>query len=127
MINTYKNILPVGSIVHGSLRIEDLLPAFLFALEDVDAVAATRFGFELIELGFGYSQCGVCFGPREEWPNVDDETLIDIQEEISDKLNEYVPAGCYFGAHEGDGSDFGVWGISPKFEEYDADACSVLR
>mgnify|MGYP003639981671 FL=1 len=126
-MNTYKNILPVGSIVHGSFRIEDLLPAFLFALEDVDAVAATRFGSELIELGFGYSQCGVCFGPREEWPNVDDETLIDIQEEVSDKLNEYVPAGCYFGAHEGDGSDFGVWDISPAFEEYDADACSVLR
>ena len=77
--------------------------------------------------GFGYSQCGVCFGPREEWPDVDEETLIDIQEEIADKLNEYVPDGCYFGAHEGDGSDFGVWDVSPEFEEYDADACSVLR
>lgn len=127
MNNTHTNTLPVGSLIHGSHRIEDLLPAFLFALEGVDAASATRFCSELIELGFGYSQCGVCFGPREEWPEVDEETLIDIQEEIADMLNDYVPAGCYFGAHEGDGSDFGVWDISPMFEEYDGNACSVLR
>lgn len=109
MTQTHTNKLPVGSIIHGSHRIEDLLPAFLFALEEVDGVAAGHFNSELIELGFGYSQCGVCFGPREEWPDVDEDTLLDIQAEITDKLGEYAPDMCYFGAYDGDGSDFGFW------------------
>lgn len=34
---------------------------------------------------------------------------IDFLNELYDLLNEHAPDGCYFGAHEGDGSDFGFW------------------
>jgi len=31
-----------------------------------------------------------------------------------DALNEYAPDGYYFGAIEGDGSDFGFWAIEDE-------------
>jgi hypothetical protein len=108
---TTQNNITLGSVIHGTLRSEDLLPAFLFALEDSGSPKAARFNSELIELGFGYSQCGVCgMGNREEWPEgFDDDTAQEIINDMMDALNDIAPDGYYFGAHPGDGSDFGFW------------------
>lgn len=32
-------------------------------------------------------------------------------EEASERINELLPDGCYFGAHPGDGADLGIWDI----------------
>ncbi len=42
---------------------------------------------------------------------IDREEKCYIMENIFDYLNEIAPEGCYFGAHEGNGSDFGFWEI----------------
>lgn len=34
-----------------------------------------------------------------------------LNEEIFNHMNSIAPPGCYFGAHAGDGSDFGFWSI----------------
>ena len=109
-----KNNITLGSVIHATLRPENLLGAFLFALEDAGSSKASRFNADLIELGFGHSQCGVCgMGNREEWPEgFDDDTAQEIIADMMDALNDIAPDGYYFGAHEGDGSDFGFWPLS---------------
>jgi hypothetical protein len=106
-----QNNITLGTLIHATLRSENLLPAFLHALEDYKHPKAGAFNSELIELGFGYSMCGACgMGNREEWPEgFDDDTAQEIINDMMDALNDIAPDGYYFGAHPGDGSDFGFW------------------
>jgi hypothetical protein len=108
-----QDTITIGTVSHGTLRAEDLLGKFLFTLEKIDPNAGARFNAELISLGFGYSQCGACgMGNRDEWPEgFDDDMAQEIISEMMDSINAACPAGIYFGAHYGDGSDFGFWEI----------------
>jgi hypothetical protein len=100
----------IGSISHGTMRAEDLLPKFLFAIEELDQSRATKFNTELIECGFGYSQCGACgLGNRDKWPEGFDDYADDFVNELADALNELAPPYFYFGAHPSDGADYGFW------------------
>ena len=95
----------VGSISHGTLRTIDLLRAF---------------AFELSYLSGDYAELVNLADERHEAIDVDadNETPEDSElvNELIDALNELAPAYCYFGAHEGDGSDFGFW---PSMEAID--------
>ena len=42
-----------------------------------------------------------------EWWNSED--AISLLENLEDTLENYAPEGYYFGAHPGDGSDYGYW------------------
>ena len=94
------------SISHGTLRTQDLIPAFLDAVEEYapahyQALMAAPFPFIP-----AYVQDE---GDGSEW--WDSEEANDKLNELFDILNDHAPEGCYFGAHPGDGSDFGFWEI----------------
>ena len=99
------NIEP-GTLIHGTLRNEDLLPAFADELERI-----TFRGVGEVEIRIAEA--------RELVPN---GLLVEGNEEVEtevifalmDLLNDYAPDGLYFGAHEGDGSDFGFWAIEDE-------------
>lgn len=40
------------------------------------------------------------------------EDAIALLESLTDALDSYAPEGYYFGAHPGDGSDYGFWQIA---------------
>jgi hypothetical protein len=42
-------------------------------------------------------------------PMKDEEDAHFLLTEIQDALELFAPPGAYFGAHEGDGADFGFW------------------
>lgn len=99
-------LLHIGSISHGTLRPEDLIPSFLWEAEHLRLTRAERHIVARIRR------------ESDKWAEDGDSDVIhtDDQDEalehLCDILNAHCPDYCHFGAHEGDGSDFGVWPTS---------------
>jgi hypothetical protein len=88
----------VGTVIHGTLRPEDLIEAFTRELQWVSRNDRETHESEIL------ARCDAADGiPEDDWP--------EIVNELIDALDARAPKDCYFGAHEGDGSDFGYWPI----------------
>jgi len=85
------------SVSHGTLRDEDLIPAF----EGILDIA-----------GVEYDRPVAVDKLLEGQPLTDheaEEVSCYLNETLFDLLNDITPEGTCFGAHPGDGSDFGFW------------------
>ena len=85
----------IGTVSHGTLRNEDLIDALFPVLEELDPKSAE-------ELHQRYDDAIGDDTEREDGAD-------DCVAELMDCLSANCPAGIYFGANEGDGSDFGFW------------------
>ena len=90
--------LPLGTVIHRTMREEDLIPAFLDALESV----APRQAAEMRE---EYADQIAQADPEFCW-----EVLVDA-------LDAHAPPYTYFGSNPGDGSDMGVWINDEQIED----------
>lgn len=96
-----------GSVSNGTMNPRDLIPTFMFLLEDLDPKRATTLTMTYSGDGWPYSMDGLSFGEYiDENPEQADELLNDL----FDALDECSPAGFSFGSHPGDGADYGYWG-----------------
>lgn len=101
------------TVISATLRNQDLIPAFLVCLHKVDEVAFARFLTPRISCPLVASWPWAAVHGRA-WP-ADDNVWWESEEasewcnSLIDELNARAPEGCYFGAHPGDGSDFGFW------------------
>jgi hypothetical protein len=106
------NTATIGTISHGTLRDEDLLEAFADELSRLGGsetlIREARETLATLEDG----------GEAEDAP--------EIVNDLIDALSEFAPPYCYFGTHEGDGSDFGFW-LSMESLEEDVHNASVLK
>ena len=96
-----------GSISTGTLRSQDLIPAFLEALSKLSPEAYQQ----MQEPATGFAMVPAYALEDEEsgwWYSVDCDCVMYA---LEDALNEHAPDGTYFGAHPGDGADFGFWPI----------------
>ena len=91
--------MEIGTVIHGTHRTQDLIPAYLDVLKECDVNEYNKYIDEIPEYAFDDLDC-------EFWNS---ETAQYILEELFDLLNQHAPENCYFGAHVGDGSDFGFW------------------
>jgi len=98
-----------GTVSHGTMRPQDLIPAFLDCLADVWPEAYEGYMVYPFPPVPSYVMDE---GDDSEWWTSDDAGY--RLESLFDQLDEAAPEGYYFGAHEGDGSDYGFWTI----EEY---------
>ena len=108
-----SNTMEIGSLISGTLRPQDLIPAFIAELEYLDpGVSIEVPGREAL--------------PEDEaspwWQSEDAEALA---EELIGLLNDIAPAYTYFGAHHGDGADFGLWPDYAAIEYDITDGCLV--
>ena len=84
----------IGSVISGTMRPEDLIPAFLHELRAVPEVAGNLDEIEARMAQDDYF--------------LSEDAGYDL-EELFDLLDEVAPEGCSFGAHPGDGADYGFW------------------
>ena len=92
------------TLIHGTHRACDLIPAFLEVIENTPEYTQI--------MQTNDSNLQVIFDPSanerdERWES--DDMCYFLNEELFDILDSYAPEGYYFGAHPGDGSDFGYW------------------
>lgn len=103
-----------GTVIHGTMRAQDLMDAFLQALGDLDESEANKLRGSI---------------PEEAVGNEDDEfwksgAAEDLLAELFDALDYHSPDGYYFGAHPGDGSDYGWW---PYEDDEEADMVAARK
>jgi len=90
------------SVSHGTLKTEDLLEAFYNFLERKSNIL-------IQEIEDAYQ-----ITPETDFERVVKRNPTVAQfllEDLIEAINEIAPTGSYFGAHVGDGSDFGFWRI----------------
>lgn len=105
---------PLGSVSHGTLRIEDLLSSFASELES--QILRNGDYFSRPENFVFRDKLNALVGEAQDAWNEDGETLQDedvaseMVNDLQDALSDnFAPMYGYFGAHEGDESDFGYW------------------
>lgn len=97
-----------GSISTGTMRTEDLIPAFMGALKALDSTVWVKLQKELWEIE-----------AMEDGEDKDESLSYFLNESLSDELNNLAPSYFYFGSHPGDGSDYGFWLSEGAVEEFE--------
>lgn len=85
----------LGTVISATLRPKDLIPAFI-----AEARARGIAESELESIARRMKD--------PDYYSLSDDVYWDL-ETLYDILNDVAPEGTYFGANEGDGSDFGFW------------------
>ena len=111
----------LGTVSHGTLRVQDLLPAFLDTLSQLDPPRYSKIILELdaeyqrskTPVGIASYAGGYCKGldlcDDDAWWS--SERSDELLTELFDALDDLAPEGARFGSHVGDGSDFGFWAV----------------
>ena len=98
----------IGSISTSTLRTEDLLAAFADALENL---VQDNADYWCGRQGERDTLCTLVWDAREcaDCTIEDDENGPELLDALTEALERFAPESAYFGAHPGDGADFGFW------------------
>ena len=97
---------PNQTVIRGTLRNCDLVPAFLSVIRDTPEYA------QMCQTNEWDLRVMFDPGASESDPRWESESMMYFaNERLIDVLNDYAPDGYYFGSHIGDGSDFAYWEI----------------
>jgi hypothetical protein len=104
------NELRNESVSWGTMREEDLIPTFLSVIESCDHDEVDDLSKEWRRLQVLKSELSDT-DPDPKYPTLQimESVSIFLNEGLWGAMEDLAPDGCYFGANEGDGSDFGFW------------------
>ena len=103
MKNNTARLPSIGSVSHGTLRTEDLLPDFVSLLRELGYRGKRNGAFDRA------SRIANLSARHGEIPEGLREEADELVNDLCDLLDGFAPEYCYFGTLEGDGSDFGFW------------------
>ena len=95
-----------GSYGHGSMLAEDVANAALAAAGRIKAVETT---FDLPVVISEVEDALSRFDENHSSSCCCRENLDEATNALADELCVILPSPFYYGSHEGDGSDFGIW------------------
>jgi hypothetical protein len=103
----------IGSVLHGTLKSTELVEAFANELEhqvtrNAEAWRGEAGGAVRNELMSLVAEARE-FDPERLDPRAVESQAADIVDALTEELQMFAPDGHYFGAHPGDGADFGYW------------------
>jgi hypothetical protein len=117
----------LGSVSSGTMRPEDLIPAFLDVADGLRLSKADRAEADQIRKRYEHASEADPGGQDVEDAGTEDgsdywtgdgATCADEDMTVLfDLLERYAPPYAYFGAHEGDGADYGFWPSMESLED----------
>lgn len=110
----------IGSISHGTCGNDDLLATFASELDALLAKQPRGFKRKAIRAHIREAERLVARDATHT------EHANHVLEELFEDLEQFAPPYCYFGATEGDGSDFGFW-LSPEWEREAMESGTPIR
>ena len=102
----------LGTVSHGTMRPQDLIPAFLRAIAVIAQHKPEGFNHShanALQVAYPHSVPNWVVDEGDDCPWWDAEESGWLLETLFEGLNSVAPEGYYFGAHPGDGSDYGFW------------------
>ncbi len=93
----------IGSLSHGTMLAEDLIPTFADEIERLLKCQPKSFKRKEYRRLINYAKSVM----RSGFSNSDYHD--DVLDKLFDALSDFSPPYCYFGANEGDWSDYGFW------------------
>lgn len=103
-----KSEFTPGTVISGTMRLQDLIPEFL------DLINQTPEYEQMIANDSAIPAYVFDEGDDSNWWSTDEAWY--LLDELFDILDSYAPDGHYFGAHHGDGSDYGFWPVESEGE-----------
>lgn len=101
-----------GTVSRATMRNQDLIPCFLEVLEKLDPNGYAGYLDGLEDAGYPIAYIESLEDHDEFWYS---SAAWEICYELFDLLEQLAPDGYYFGAHVGDGSDYGFWAIEDEY------------
>ena len=102
----------LGTVSHGTMRPQDLIPQFLRAIAVIAHAKPAGFNYNhaaALQVAHLHSVPNWVVDEGDSCPWWDEEESGWLLETLFEGLASVAPEGYYFGAHPGDGSDYGFW------------------
>jgi len=114
---------PMGTVSSGTMREEDLIPDFCYQLSQL----ARQSGILPAKARKAHLALVKEIEARMEGEDYfeSEDAGYDLNESLFNALNEYSAPYFYFGAHPGDGADYGFW-LSEGWDEEFETACDCF-
>lgn len=106
----------IGSISSGTMRAEDLIPTFADELDSL---------LRMQPRSFKRREMRKLVNEANRSEDFDSEDAGELLNDLASALEEFAPPYFYFGAHEGDGADYGFWLNPYSFNEEDWEGLKV--